>query len=117
MRRVIQKISGKRSGGDQARDRDDAENKCAAIERRALAAKFFAANLHRLLPAQIARLVLVDGVRRGTSRRLRLRSRGMAFTVPHNYLVFEFDVERLVHALSDVPDQGRAYLSPTPCPR
>src|SRR5580692_13171622 len=43
---------------------------------------------------------------RGTSRRLQQRFAAWPLHVPHNYLVFEFDVESLVHALSNVPDQG-----------
>src|SRR5579872_4102197 len=43
---------------------------------------------------------------RGTSHRLWQRFAAWPLHVPHNYLVFEFDVERLVYAFADVPDQG-----------
>ena len=84
---------------------NDAKYKCAAIKRRALAAKFLAANLDRLLAAQIARLVFVDGVRAVRIDRPRLRFEAWPLRVPQNHLVFEFNVESLVHALAHITNQ------------
>src|ERR1700743_1858216 len=42
---------------------------------------------------------------RGTSRRLWLRFEAWPLPVPHNYFVFEFNVESLLHTLANVADQ------------